>query len=359
MNHLLEIAAQFALEGRATAVRPFGNGLINDSYFVQTDRDAPAYLLQRINHHVFRDVDLLQNNIETVTAHIRKKLAARGEPDIDRKVLTFVAARDGKKYFFDGENYWRVMLYIPRSVSYEKIDPVSSRYAGLAFGEFQGLLSDLPAPLGETIPNFHNMEFRIAQLNDALRDNAAGRVDSVRHLVDEIERRIPEMCKAERLHREGKLPKRVCHCDTKVNNILFDEQGEVLCVVDLDTMMPSYIFSDFGDFLRTAANTGAEDDSDPSRIRFDMAIFCAFTQAYLESARGFLTAIEIENLPYAAALFPYMQCVRFLTDYLNGDTYYKIQYPEHNKVRTVAQFQLLQSVEAHTPAMRAYIEGLL
>ncbi len=163
------------------------------------------------------------------------------------------------------------------------------------------------------------------------------------------------MCKAERLHREGKLPKRVCHCDTKVNNMLFDEDGRVLCVIDLDTVMPSFIFSDYGDFLRTGANTGDEDDKDLERVSFDMAVFRAFTEGYLSSARAFLKPVEIEHMPYAATLFPYMQCVRFLADYINGDTYYKIRYPEHNLVRTRAQFKLLQSVEEHLPEMKEFI----
>ena len=178
-------------------------------------------------------------------------------------------------------------------------------------------------------------------------------------LVGIIDDRAEEMCKAERLHREGKLPKRVCHCDTKVNNMMFDEQGNVLCVIDLDTVMPSFIFSDFGDFLRSAANTGLEDDPELSNVTFNMEIFKAFAKGYLESAKSFLLPIEIENLPYAAALFPYMQCVRFLTDYINGDTYYKIKYPEHNLVRTKAQFKLLQSVEEHTPDMKAFIASCL
>ena len=187
----------------------------------------------------------------------------------------------------------------------------------------------------------------------------AGRLEKAQGLVDELLVRADEMCKAERLYREGKLPKRVCHCDTKVNNMMFDEDGKVLCVIDLDTVMPSFVFSDYGDFLRTGANTGDEDDKDLDRVNFNMEIFKAFTKGYLKGAKSFLTPIEIENLPYAAALFPYMQCVRFLADYINGDTYYKIKYPEHNLVRTKAQFKLLQSVEANTPEMIAFINECL
>lgn len=154
------------------------------------------------------------------------------------------------------------------------------------------------------------------------------------------------MCCAEQLYREGKLPKRICHCDTKVSNMLFDEDGNVLCVIDLDTVMPSFIFSDFGDFLRTAANTGKEDDPDLDKVTFNMEIFKAFTKGYIESARSFLTPIEIEYLPYAATLFPYMQAVRFLADYINGDTYYQTQYKEHNLVRTKAQYKLYTAAKA-------------
>jgi Ser/Thr protein kinase RdoA (MazF antagonist) len=261
-----------------------------------------------------------------------------------------------KTYYFDGESYWRVMVFIPRSRTFEAVTPESSRDAGRAFGQFQAMLVDIPETLTETIPDFHNMEFRLKQLREAVAADAVGRVKEVQPLLDELEARAEEMCKAERLHREGKLPKRICHCDTKVNNMMFDEDGKtVLCVIDLDTVMPSFIFSDFGDFMRTGANTGLEDDKNLDNVEFNMEIFRAFTEGYLSTARSFLLPIEIENLPYAAALFPYMQTVRFLADYINGDTYYKIQYPEHNLVRSKAQFKLLQSVEAHTPEMHAFI----
>ena len=288
-----------------------------------------------------------------------QKLTEAGESDIDRKVLSFLSTEEGKTYWFDGDSYWRVMVFIPRAKTYETVNPEYSNYAGQAFGNFQAMLADIPETLGETIPDFHNMEFRLKQLRDAVATNAAGRVAEVQYYLDEIEKRADEMCKAERLYREGKLPKRVCHCDTKVNNMMFDENGHVLCVIDLDTVMPSYIFSDFGDFMRTAANTGEEDDKNLDNVNFNMEIFKAFTKGYLETAKSFLTDIEIDNLPYAVTLFPYMQTVRFLTDYINGDTYYKIKYPEHNLVRTKAQFKLLQSAEAAIPKMKAYIKECL
>ena len=348
-----EIVGHFQIEGTVVKVEPLGNGLINDTYKVTTaEADKPDYVLQRINHAIFQDVDLLQHNIEVVTAHIRQKLEESGTTDIDRKVLRFIHTESGKTYYFDGTSYWRVMVFIPRAQTFETVNAAYSYDAGKAFGHFQAMLSDLPEQLGETIPNFHNMEFRLQQLHEAVQADAAGRVKEMQPYLDEIERRAAYMCQAEQLYREGRLPKRICHCDTKVNNMMFDENGEVLCVIDLDTVMPSFIFSDYGDFLRTAANTAAEDEPDLSKIGFNTEIYEAFSSGYLESASTFLTPLEKDLLPYAVALFPYMQCVRFLADYLNGDTYYKIQYPEHNLVRTRAQFRLLQCVEAHFSASK-------
>ena len=356
MKDLLSIVGHFRTEGTVNNIRPLGTGLINDTYKVTTaEAGAPDYVLQRINHAIFQDVDGLQSNIQVVTNHIRRKLEARGETDVDRKVLRFLPTDSGKTYWHDGENYWRVMVFIPRAKTYETVNSEYSYCAGKAFGEFEAMLADVTEPLVETIPDFHNMELRLRQLREAVAADAAGRVKEVKPYLDELEKHADEMCKAERLHREGRLPKRVCHCDTKVNNMMFDEDGRVLCVIDLDTVMPSYVFSDYGDFLRSAANTGAEDDRNLDNVGFNMDIFRAFTRGYLESARQFLLPIEVENLPYAAALFPYMQCVRFLADYLNGDTYYKIAYPEHNLVRTAAQFKLWQSVEQHQDEMRAFI----
>lgn len=360
MTDLLSIVSHFDLKGTVEKTMPLGTGLINDTYKATTrEKDAPDYVLQRVNHTIFTDVDMLQGNIEAVTRHIRRKLEERGETDIDRKVLSFVTADTGKTYWHDGQNYWRMMVFIPRARTHETVSPEYARHAGAAFGNFEAMLADIPDRLGDTIPGFHDMELRLAQFREAVRTDAAGRAHGVDELIGEIERRAHDMCLAERLHREGRLPKRVCHCDTKVNNIMFDENGTVLCVIDLDTVMPNYVFSDYGDFLRSAANTGLEDDPNPDNVAFDMDIFRAFTEGYLSSARQFLLPDETDNLAYAAALFPYMQCTRFLTDYINGDTYYKTQYTEHNLVRTHAQLRLLQSVEEHAGEMRSFINSCL
>ena len=356
---LQQVVSQFDVQGTVVDVRPLGNGLINTTYKVETEGDAPNYVLQNVNNAIFPDVEMLMDNIVTVTNHIRAKYKAAGMTDVERRVLRFVPAKDGKYFHFDGEKYWRVMVFIPDTVSQTAVTPESSYIVGETFGNFQAMLADVPTELGETIKDFHNMEFRLQQLREAVAENKAGRLAEVQWLVDELEARAEEMCKGERLHREGKLAKRICHCDTKVDNILFDAEGNVLCVIDLDTVMPNFIFSDFGDFLRSAANTGREDDKDLDNVNFNMDIFKAFAEGYLKSAKVFLTPLEIENLPYAAALFPYMQTVRFLADYINGDTYYKTQYPEHNLVRSKAQFKLLQSVEAHQAEMQAFIQSKL
>lgn len=359
-KELKSIVEKFNVEGTIASIRPLGNGLINDTYLVVTAGENDDYVLQRINNSIFQDVDLLQHNVESVTNHIRKKLAEAGEDDINRKVLRFVETGEGKTYYLDGAGrYWRVSVFIPRAKTFEAVTPEYSYYAGKAFGNFEAMLVDLPETLGETIPDFHNMELRMRQLRDAVAQDAKGRLSEVQDIVDELESHAHEMCKAERMGREGKLPKRVCHCDTKVNNMMFDEEGRVLCVIDLDTVMPSFVFSDYGDFLRTGANFVAEDDPEIEKVGFRVDIFESFTKGYLESAKSFLTPVETENLPYAVALFPYMQCVRFLTDYINGDTYYKIKYPEHNLVRTRNQLALFRCVYAKQEEMARFIASCL
>lgn len=356
-KNLLQLVSHFDVQGTVKSVKPLGNGLINDTYKVtMNEEDAPAYVLQRINNAIFKDVELLQSNIEAVTAHLRKKLEEKQVADIDRRVLHFIKAETGKTYWREADDtYWRMMRFIPNAFTYETVNEKYSHAAGLAFGEFEAALVDLPQQLGETIPDFHNMELRARQLKEAVQNNPVKRLSVVESMVEELNRNMEEMCKAEQLHRDGKLPKRICHCDTKVNNMMFDADGNILCVIDLDTVMPSYVFSDYGDFLRTGANFTAEDDPNLANVGFNMEIFKAFTKGYLTSAGAFLTPIEREHLPFAAKLFPFMQCVRFLTDYINGDVYYKIKYPEHNLDRAKNQLALFNSVCLHEEEMKNFI----
>jgi len=359
---LLALLDHFALEAPVKEVKPLGSGLINDTFKVVTEGTAPDYVFQRINHAIFTDVPLLQHNIEAVTRHIRGKLVAAGEKDLDRKVLRLIPLKEdpSKTWFFDGASYWRVTVFIPDAYVYDTVDPKYSHFAGEAFGQFEAMLADIPDKLGETIPDFHNMELRARQLEEAAAADKAGHMKDpeVQAILAEIREHVHQMCQAERLYREGKLPKRICHCDTKVNNMMFDAQGNVLCVIDLDTVMPSFVFSDFGDFLRTAANAVAEDDPAIEKVAFRKDIFEAFAAGYVSSASAFLTPLEKEMLPYGTLLFPFMQAVRFFADYLNGDTYYKIKYPEHNLVRTRNQMALFRSVLANMDYMTGFIASL-
>ncbi len=351
------ITSHFGINVDETRIRPLGDGLINDTYKVEAWPDYDHdYVLQRINHGVFQNVDILQSNIELVTEHLRAKMSGNETTGASCTLDFLPSVETGKTYYYDGANYWRMMVFIDDTYTRNEVSVENACHAGRAFGEFQRLLADLPDGLEESIPDFHNMEFRLSQFKEALRDDKASRRHNVADLINRLLARESHALLAENLYHTGKLPKRVCHCDTKINNMLFDVDGNVKCIVDLDTVMPSFVFSDFGDFLRTAANTASEDEPDLSKVEFDMEIFKAFTKGYLESAGSFLLPVEIENLPYAAERFAYMQSVRFLTDYLNGDVYYKTGYPEHNLVRARNQFKLLQSIEGHLDEMNTYIK---
>ena len=361
MKSLNEIIAQFPEVGKVGEIIPLTAGLINQTYKVQTeDPQACDYILQCVNHQVFKDVELLQHNIECVTRHIREKLEKAHETDIDRKVLRFVPTAEGKTYYFDGERYWRVCVFIPESQTLEAVTPESSYLVGVKFGEFEAMLADLPEKLGETIPDFHNMEFRMQQLREAVAQNAAGRMEKVQSLVDDIEKDAEEMCAAERLYREGKLPKRICHCDTKVSNMLFDKDGNVLCVIDLDTTMPSFVFSDFGDFLRSAGNTAPEDEPDLNKIHFNMDIFPCLCQRIHRIGQEFPYSAGDRDAAIRCDVCSHIcrPCVSWLT-ILTGDTYYQIKYAEHNYVRTLAQYKLYQEARRAVPEMKEYISSLL
>lgn len=354
------IIAQFALANPVGEPKPLKVGIINQSYILPSAVEGgKSYFLQKINHHIFTNVDGLQKNIQVVTDHIRERLIAEGADNVENRVLQLVKTHDGNLYYKTPEgDYWRIYVLVEGGKSEERVTPDSAYLAGRAFGIFQNQLADLPdGATCESIPNFHNLEFRMQQLHEAIAEDKAGRVGATQDIIEALLRREEEMTLAERLHREGKLPKHVSHCDTKVNNMMFDAEGKPLCIVDLDTVMPQYVLSDYGDFMRTAANTGAEDDPNLDNIHVDLDVFEAYTRGYLEEA-DFLTDLEKELLPYGARLFSYMQAVRFFADYLNGDTYYQIQYPEHNLVRTRAQLRLLEEQERVRPEMEAIVKAL-
>ena len=356
-HNFQQILSRFGIA--ETDVAPFGDGLINATYRVCNAQGEPKYILQRINHFVFKDVEALQRNIQAVTGHIRQKLTTAKVTDIGRKVLALVPALDEKLYYFDGENYWRIYDFIADSITLTRLTPRSARLSGGTFGDFQYMLSDLPeGTIVESIPGFHNMPLRLSQMEQALKDDTAGRAKEVAHITTELERRKEAYCIQETLYKEGKLPKRINHCDTKLNNILFDKNETPLCVVDLDTVMPGFVLSDIGDFVRIGGNEAPEDEADLSKIKLNKEVIMGYADGYMSKAARFLIRIEAELLAYGPALMAYMQTVRFFTDYLNGDTYYKTVHPLHNLQRTHAQFRLLQLLEAEQKGLQSELLAL-
>ena len=353
-----QIISKFVPLSDIGEVQPFGNGHINDTYVISDRSGERRWILQRVNHHVFPRIEVLQRNVGIVSDTLRQRLEVDGDPECDRKYLHFFPLLDDptKNYYYDGENYWRLCRFIPESMSLSTLSPKAAYHAGEAFGQFEEILSVIPeGVLGETIEHFHSMPFRLKQLRDAIAEDPCGRVASVRDIIEEIERREDSMLIQEKLYAEGKLPKRTIHCDTKVDNVLFDKSGAVLCVVDWDTVMPGFILSDVGDFIRTGVNFAPEDEADLSKIGVNMEIYKAFVEGYLSTAGKFLTPTERSLIAYGGRLMTYMQTVRFLVDYINGDTYFKIHFPEHNLQRTRAQLRYLQCLEEKAEEMEALL----
>ena len=349
---LQDIASHFALQGPIDSIDSLGDGFINDTFLIRTAGNAPDYILQRKNKSIFPDVPGMMENIRKVTEHIRRRVIAEGG-DPMREAMTVVPTRDGKLYYVDPEGeYWAVTVYIADTVAYNKADsPELARKGGEGIGKFQAQLADFTEPLVETIPGFHNIRYRFVQWDEALKRNAAGRVKDLATEIGWIESRRAEMLDFWKLVEDGTISTRVTHNDTKINNILFDKQGRVLCAIDLDTVMNSTSLNDFGDAIRSYTNTGDEDDRDLSRVGMSIEMFRAYTEGYLSQRARQLTQPEIDHLAFSARYITYEQVLRFLMDYIDGDLYYKIKYPEHNLVRTHAQYKLLQSMEEQYPEM--------
>jgi hypothetical protein len=342
-----DVFSAFTVEGEMATARPFGSGHINDTYRVTTDT-GKNYLLQKINHFVFKDVPGLMNNIVQVTEHLKKKLSNIHGAHPDKEVLTPVAANDGNFYIKDASNnYWRVFIFLNHTKSYDQVlTEKQALEGGKAFGRFQALLSDLdPGLLIDTIPDFHNIESRLANLDKAIAADTAHRLNKLGAEIAFVNERRQAIMRVLEAGRAGLLPQRIIHNDTKFNNVLLDEQDRAQCVIDLDTVMPGYVAYDFGDAIRTIINNAPEDEPDLKLINLNIPLFTAYTKGYMQQAGGFLTEAEVNSLIDGVLLLPYMQGVRFLTDYLNGDTYFKIHSPWHNLQRAKAQFQLVKKLE--------------
>ncbi|MEE4287395.1 MAG: aminoglycoside phosphotransferase family protein [Mariniphaga sp.] len=357
---LIKIASQFKIEGKIKDVIPLGEGFINDTFIINTEGNSPKYILQRKNKKVFSPIPAMMENIEKVCNHIKAKVKKAGG-DPMREAMTIIPANDGKLYFLDEEEeYWAVCLFIEDTIAYEAAETPELAYAGgKGIGKFQSLVSDLKEPLTDILPGFHNIRIRYEQWDAVLKKDPVGRKEKVKEEISWIENRREEMMKFWQLVENGTIPTRVSHNDTKINNILFDKTGEVLCVIDLDTVLNSTVLNDFGDAIRYYTNTGKEDDTNLDNVSMDLKIFTAFAKGYLEEAGSFLTDKEIEYLAFSAKYITYEQVLRFLMDYIDGDNYYKTKSEEHNLVRTRAQYKLLNSIEEQYDTMKKVVKELV
>ena len=345
--NLEQIAASFQLEGKVEKVEQMGEGFINDTFIIRTlEKSTPDYLLQRKNKRIFTNVPAMMENIQKVTAHMKEKVIARNGDPL-REVMTVVPATDGKLYFKDEEDeFWAVCIFIADTITYQAAKtPELAFQGGKGIGKFQSMVADLNEPLTDILPGFHNIRYRFGQWDKVLAADPVERKAKLAKEIGWVESRREEMLNFWKLVENGEIPTRVTHNDTKINNILFDQNGEVLCVIDLDTVLNSTCLNDFGDAMRSYTNTGEEDDSDLNNVSSDIRIFEGFTQGYLSETIGFLNEKELEYLAFSARYITYEQVLRFLMDYIDGDNYYKIKHPEHNYQRALAQYKLLTSME--------------
>ncbi len=355
-----DIVTCFDIEGEDFEISNFGSGHINDTYLIKSSTGVhPGYLLQKINSFVFKNIDGLMNNMLAVVNHLKQKINSNGG-DPDREALTIIPTKSGKYYLKDEEdNYWRMTCFLNDTKSYDLVTTGQQAYqGGVAFGRFQSLLADLdPKTLIDTIPDFLNIEKRLKDFRNAIEKNSAGRLEKVQAEVDFLNSRAAAMNEIPCLGRAGVLPLRITHNDTKFNNILLDKENNIQCVIDLDTVMPGYLAFDFGDAIRTIINKAAEDEADLTAIQLNIPLFTEFTRGYLSQTSAFLTETELRSLMMGVLLLPYMQSVRFLTDYLEGDVYYKTHFEGHNLQRTHAQIQLFKMLEQNHTELENIIEA--
>lgn len=356
-----EAIANMCYEGTEVEHFRYGHGHINDTFYVKTqakDKEH-AYILQRMNSEVFHDPVSLMKNITGVTGFLRKEIEKEGGDPL-RETLNLVPARDGKDYYVDSNGeYWRSYLFISNATCYDKVEKPEDFYeSAKAFGRFQRQLSLYPADqLTETIPNFHNTPVRLQTFKRAVEEDVRGRVSSVREEIRFVLDRAAEAGAAMDMLRAGKLPLRVTHNDTKLNNIMIDDTTrEALCIIDLDTIMPGLSIFDFGDSIRFGANTAAEDEPDASKAGLSLPLFEIYTRGYLDGCKGSLTREEIDMLPMGAKLMTYECGMRFLTDYLQGDVYFKTASEHHNLIRCHTQFALVEDIERKWDEMQSIVK---
>jgi len=351
------VIRRFQVPGEYLNAAPYGSGHINDTYCVTIDQGGARvrYILQRINHNIFKNPVALMENIHRVTTHIGAKVA--NLPDFSRRTLTVIATREGQPFHRDEQgNHWRTYVFIEKARTFDAVEsPAQAFAAARAFGEFQKLVADLPAPrLNETIPDFHHTPKRFAALEKAIAADVANRAAVAR---PEIEFALKHKSLASVLLEAG-LPERVTHNDTKFNNVMLDDAtGEGICVIDLDTVMPGLALYDFGDMVRTTTSPAKEDERDLSKVTMQFKMFESLSRGYLETA-DFLTPAEKRLLPFSGKLITFEIGIRFLTDFLAGDTYFKVHRDGHNLDRCRTQFKLVESIEQQEDKMNKLVEQI-
>ncbi len=351
-------AAKFLMENEIESIKEFGDGNIHKSFYVKTKgRKTSDYLLQLKNKNVFRDVPSMMDNISAVSEHLKKKVE---EKDLDplRYTLNIVPTKAGKLYFQDEEGeYWAASVFIKDSRTYSIPQNKSQVIAGgMATGDFHNMMADFNEPLVDILPGFHNLRYRFKQWDKVIDKLSGSKKSEYQREIDWIEGRRESIMNFREKIENGTLPLRVAHNDAKLLNVLFDQYDNVLCLIDLDTVLYGSVLYDFGDAIRSYTNTGAEDDLNPEKVKIDMAYFEAFAEGYLKEAKSFLNPAELEGLAFSARYITFEQTLRFLMDYLEGSPYYKISYPDHNLVRARAQYALLRDMENNYEQMQNIVE---
>jgi hypothetical protein len=357
-HDIRSLTRQFQLHGKFVTASPYGNGHINDTYCAVFDEGGKRvrYIVQRINHLIFKDPPALMANIQRVTAHLGKKSAGQSDPA--RRVLTLIPERGGQPYYRDDQgNHWRVYVFVEGARTFDAVEsPQQAFEAAKAFGQFQKLLADLPEPrLHDTIPDFHHTPKRFAALEKAIKADVSNRAKLAKA---EIAFALNHESDTSAL-LDAKLPERVTHNDTKFNNVMLDDAtGEGICVIDLDTVMPGLALYDFGDMVRTATSPAQEDERDLSKVRMQFPMFEALARGYMATAAEFLTPAEKRLLPFSGKLITLEIGIRFLTDFLAGDTYFKVHREGHNLDRCRTQFKLVESIASQGVAMNKLMETI-
>lgn len=359
------IAKNFTFKGKLIKAEPYGFGHINDTFavtFEKEDKRKHRYILQRINHNIFKEPELLMKNIESVTKYLRN-IIIQNNGDPNRETLTLIPALDGKCFYKDSDgNYWRGYIFIEGATTYQTVEKPEHFYnSGKAFGKFQRLLSEFPAiTLSETIPNFHNTEKRFADFIDAVNNDIMGRAKDVQSEIEFALKRKDDVAILVNLLNQNKLPLRVTHNDTKLNNVMLDDiTGEGICVIDLDTVMPGLSLYDFGDSIRFGANPAVEDEKDLSKVWMELSLFEQYTKGFLEEAGHSLTDTEIDYLAFSAKIMTFECGIRFFGDYLNGDTYFKIHREGQNLDRCRTQFKLVADMELKMEKMNEIVNNII